>query len=301
MFDEVGEVQRPDLVRRDFDSRASSRADFLRSLIVDCGWVGLYQVGEQLIVFLRPAKVCPGALSGALYWIADAAYDGSGPGRLVTLDGTTPPLSHTYQQRHELLSAVCDAVNAAQPADEHRFARRAAQRSELNSNSPIIGLLSIWHELGGRLDIERMWRLLHRDFQRRFIVLSTDAGAMRVRNFGRGYSVLGSYWDSTARGVRVRDQPDMAYGRWVEHVYRDVDEMAQPCVEAVDCDVDWPQEGRRRHRYWRAMAPFRLADGQRVVLGASIDDAGISLRPELAKPVSTALPNRAQAGQCRRA
>jgi len=282
MFDERGNPRTRDLIRPDFDrADASSRTgfDLPRFLVINAGWVGLYQRGSRLIVFLRPAKVCPAALSGALYWIADAAHDGHGPGNLVILDGTQP-MSFEYPHRQALLQAVCDAANAAQPSHEDRFARRVARRSELGGHSPIGGLASIWHELGGRLDIERMWRLLHGDLQRRFVILSTDPDAMRVRSFGRGFGPLCSYWESDMRGVRVRDQPDLAYGNWVENSYRDADEMDQPLVEAVDVTIDWPREGLCRHRYWRVMAPFHFDDGQRVVLGATINDVGISLRPE---------------------
>jgi len=287
LFDEVGREKTLDLVRRDLaigGARSDTQFDLSRFLIVNAGWTGIYQSDAQLIVFLRPAKVAPAALSGALYWVADAAGDGHGHGTLVILDGANPT-SLQYPNRHALLQAVCDAVNDAQPSHAERFARRVAQRAELASDSPLLGLANIWHELNGRLDIERMWRLLHGGLGRRFIMLSTDPDAMRVKSFGGGFDMLPSYWASDMRGVRVRDQPDLAYGKWIENAYREADATDYPLIEAIDCEVDWPREGLRCHRYWRVMVPFEL-DGQRIVLGATMNDTGISLRSRRG-PVTT--------------
>jgi len=275
MFNEAGEPRTPDLLRSDFDTGGGTRFDLPRFLVVNAGWVGVYQLKARLVVFLRPAKVCAGALSGALYWIADAVT-ASGVGSLIVLDGAAP-IAFEYPDRYALLQAVCDTVNAAQPPPSDRFARRNARRSELASNSPLLGIANIWHELNGQLDIERMWRLLHGDLGRRFILLTTDPDAMRIKRFGGGFETLPSYWESDMRGSRVRDQPDLAYGRWIENAYREADAIDGPVVEAIDCEVDWPREGLRCHRYWRVTVPFAL-DGQRLVLGATISDVSISLR-----------------------
>jgi len=281
MFDDRGRLRRPDLVRREHATSGPSSGtgyDYPRFQVVNAGWVGICQMRSRIVVFLRPSKATSGALAGALYHLADAGVEGDGPGNIVVLGGEAP-LSYEFPTRCALLRAVCDVVDAAQPCHHHRFARRQAKRSQMTADSPILGLASIWHELDGRYDVERMWRCLTVELRQRFVVVSTDPDAMHVRSLGGGFGELARYWP-TGGGVRLKDQPDAHYGRWLEGAYREAEQSDQPLIEAVDCDIDWPREGRRRHRYWRFIAPFQLDGGRRVVLGATLIDPAIALRPE---------------------
>ena len=279
MFDHKGRLRRPDLTKRAHataEPQSGTGYDYPRYQVVNAGWVGICQHRSRIIVFLRPAKAMPKAVAGALYHLSDSGLACDGPGNIVMLGGGTP-LSYEFPTRHALLRAVCDVMKAAERCNHDRFVRRPAQRAELDQSSPVLGLAAIWHELSGQFDMERMWRCLTGKLNQRFVVVSARADGMHVRSLGSGFSELSHYWP-TGQGQRLADQPDLDYGRWIEGAYREADAAQRPLVEAVDCDIEWPREGRRRHRYWRVLAPFRLDDGARIVLGATLVDTDIALR-----------------------
>lgn len=281
MFDKSGSARLPELINTQFRARGSKSAqpDCMRGNIVNGGCVALLHAGAGLIVYLRPSHVHPRALAAALYHLADAAVSGEGPGKIVILGQRKSELH--VPTRRDLVETLCKLVNDADPSNQQRFARREASRTEIAPTSPVAGLASIWHEVGGRFDRERLWRCLTGEFGQRFVVVSTEPGAMRVKSLGGGFSELAQYWwPVSGEDVRLTDQPDVHYGRWIEDVYREADRKDQPLIEAVDCEIDWPREGLRRHRYWRFIAPFQCENGRRIVLGATLVDNNIGLRSD---------------------
>ncbi len=274
-FDEHGEQRdaaSPSL-RRSLDA-AESGFDFRRFMIVNAGWVSVVRADKDLVLALRPAKVSPKAFAGALFFLADQR---DLPATLEVHDGTRQT-RYPFASIGALVSAACEIAAQAQDAGVDRFRRRAASREAARKAPLAVELVRIWRELDGVLDMERMWRLLNKGFGGRYIVISPSRSGFEVDAMGAGFSELARYWRSKNGRVRVVDQPDVRYGRWVSNAYEDALNWGAPLVEQVDCDIEWPQEGTRRHCYWRVIAPFRSAAGSPALLSVSLPDSGISLR-----------------------
>ena len=66
------------------------------------------------------------------------------------------------------------------------------------------------------------------------------------------------------KGLRVEDQPDYFYGKWVAEAYRMTKGDGTPRLEDVDAIINKPGAGRSRVRYTRLIVPMQLSLGQRV-------------------------------------
>ncbi|RDJ94273.1 hypothetical protein B4Q13_15665, partial [Lacticaseibacillus rhamnosus] len=58
-----------------------------------------------------------------------------------------------------------------------------------------------------------------------------------INDVGSGLTRLAEYWLSRARGLRVEDQPDYAYGKWVARLYQQALSCGEPLLEDVDALV----------------------------------------------------------------
>ena len=89
---------------------------------------------------------------------------------------------------------------------------------------------------------------------------------------------LDDTWLSRSSGLRVEDQPDYYYGRWVAEAYRHTTHDRAPRLEDVDAIICTPRLGRSRVRYTRLIVPMQMPSGKPCLLGASLIDTGIDLR-----------------------
>ena len=79
-------------------------------------------------------------------------------------------------------------------------------------------------------------------------------------------------------GLRVEDQPDYAYGKWVSGPYRQVLSTGEPSLEDVDAVITWPQQPRTSYRYRRLVVPFKGESDSTLLLGVTLVDPDIDLR-----------------------
>jgi hypothetical protein len=100
----------------------------------------------------------------------------------------------------------------------------------------------------------------------------SDSGRFVFRHSGRSIRLYGRSWNGTAVGRHVEDQPDPAYGAWIDTACRRVDECQVPRYELVTAQVDRPGTAAQQWRYERLMLPWRGADGRRLVLSVSLRD-----------------------------
>jgi hypothetical protein len=100
-----------------------------------------------------------------------------------------------------------------------------------------------------------------------------DSGHFVFRHSGRGIQLYPSGWSSAAAGRYLHDQPDHAYGRWIDAACRSVDDCQVPRFELISARVA-PAGGRpaRQWRYERLMLPWRAADGRHLVVSVSQRD-----------------------------
>ena len=100
----------------------------------------------------------------------------------------------------------------------------------------------------------------------------SDTGRFVFRHSGQRIRLYGRSWNGTAVGRRVEDQPDPAYGAWIDGACRRVDECQVPRYELVTAQVERPGAVARQWRYERLMLPWRGAEGRRLVLSVSLRD-----------------------------
>jgi hypothetical protein len=99
-----------------------------------------------------------------------------------------------------------------------------------------------------------------------------DTGRFVFRHSGQSIRLYGRSWNGTVVGRHVQDQPDPAYGAWIDAACRRVDECQVPRYELVTAQVDRPDAAARQWRYERLMLPWPGADGRRLVLSISLRD-----------------------------
>lgn len=99
-----------------------------------------------------------------------------------------------------------------------------------------------------------------------------DTGAFVFRHSGAGLQLYSSGWARSAVGRHLHDQPDHAYGRWIDDACRAVDDAQVPRYELISATVAPDGHDPRPWRYERLMLPWRATDGARLVVSVSLRD-----------------------------
>lgn len=272
-FNDQGHAVPYNVARKTFRATTTD-CDFARFMVVNAGWVHVAFGFSSFKIKLRPAKVNQRALAATLFCVAEFA---NAEINLTVYTGHEVCLV-MYGSRGSAINAICAVMNEVDVVRSKPFARRAVARGQLANKQTFEALLSTWAELQGIFDFERLWRLLNVGLAGRYLVFRAHSDGLRLESMGAGFQELANYW-SGARHPRVVDQPDAAYGQWIARTYEDVCNRMTPLVDQVDCEVAWPSEGSRRHRYWRCVAPFRRPnDGQTLLLSVTMHDSMITLR-----------------------
>lgn len=114
----------------------------------------------------------------------------------------------------------------------------------------------------------------------RYILAGLDdrSRALVFRDVGPNIKFYDPSWRVRTRGLRLRDQPDYAYGSWIHAAYRETMLAEQPTVDDVDVNIQRPRKTEVRLKYSRLLLPLRDRAGNRLVLSASHVDPTIDLR-----------------------
>lgn len=108
------------------------------------------------------------------------------------------------------------------------------------------------------------------------VIGEADNGELTFEHSGaafRAYEQVDENWNFRAKGVRLSDQPDPDYGRWVDRTYRGVLNEIQPRFEYVDAVIQARQGEPYRSRYDRLLLPWHTPAGKRLVTGTSYQSA----------------------------
>lgn len=161
------------------------------------------------------------------------------------------------------------------------FLLRPRDRHNLAPTDPLRLLVDAWSS--GLRGAGELTLLANNLLNGRYIVAGTDAATdgLCILAQGRDFNLIGQNWLSRVPRLRIADWPDVAYGRWVEQSYRRAWDRAEPLIDDLDCIIQWPKLGRRRHRYGRLILPCRSPSGSRLILGAMRLDADIDLRAQV--------------------
>lgn len=249
--------------------------ELLSYVIRNLGFVGVSESNGSVRLRLRPAVVSQAALGALLYWLHDRRIDRM---LLSFLDG---------EWTHEMVRTSEEAVRRVlaharfKPVDrDGDFLHQQRALQELPNASPLRALLDVWSDHSGRFDGDRIYPLLDKALNGRFVLFQANANSptLYVKDVGSGLGQSGGYWLTRTKGLRVEDQPDYAYGKWVAEAYRDVLETREPLLDDVDAVITWPQQPRVSYRYRRLIVPFDGGSTSTLLLSATIIDPDISLR-----------------------
>jgi hypothetical protein len=256
-------------------SASISGAELANYAIRNLGYVSVKESNGSVRIRLRPAAVSPIAFNGLLYWLHDRQ-----PERVLvsSLDG---------EWTHEMFGSCREAVSrllilcATDPegrSDE--FLRQARELDDLPTSSPLLGLLDIWTDTFGLDDRERLWNITSEALNGRYALLEVPERSSQIvfQEVGPGFLSFNDEWRSQASGLRLEDQPDYSYGKWLTSTYRDAAVRGRPTLEDVDAIVCKPGGERRRVRYKRLLLFARRRPEALSVLSASIIDDSINLR-----------------------
>jgi hypothetical protein len=276
LFDDSGEMwdaKSPNLAR---SLQASLSGDELAKYVVrNLGFIAVTESAGSLRLRLRPAVVSQTALSALLYWL----HDQPTIDRLLIsfLDG---------DWTHELVRSCGQAVRTLlarvkfHAADrEGDFLKKPRPLHHLPRTSPLRPILEAWADSEGRYDRERLHPIIQRAVNGRFVLVESSPASptLRIKDVG-GMGNVANYWLSRSIGLRVEDQPDYAYGKWVATPYRQVLNTGEPSLDDVDAVITWPQQPRIGYRYRRLVLPFNGNDNSTLLLGVTLVDPSIDLR-----------------------
>jgi hypothetical protein len=249
--------------------------ELLNYVIRNLGFVGITESSDSVRIRLRPTMVSQMAFSALLYWLHDR------PIQRVLLSLLDSEWSHELlRSREEVVHRLMTRVTFKAEGREGDFLRNTRPLEELPSTSPLRALLSAWSECGGRYDRERIGPLLDNALDQRFVLVEAATGSPSVyfKDVGRGLTKLVAFWHSQTINLRVEDQPDYAYGKWVSSLYREVMATRRPSLEEIDAILTWPDKRRESFRYKRLVVPFRGERDSNLALSATVIDLDVNLR-----------------------
>jgi hypothetical protein len=249
--------------------------DLLKYVVRNLGFVAVTENSGSLRLRLRPSIVSQTALSGLLYWLHDQTIERV---MISLLDGDW---SHELVRTREgVVRRLLAHVKVNLEDRRGDFLNRPRPLHALERSSPLRGLLDAWADCNGKYDAERLRPVIEKAVNGRFVLVeaSPSAPGLFIKDVGGGLTNTGKYWLSRSIGLRVEDQPDYAYGKWVAEPYRQVLNTGEPNLEDVDAVITWPGNPRRSYRYRRLVVPFNSAPDSTLLLGVTLVDPNIDLR-----------------------
>jgi hypothetical protein len=160
------------------------------------------------------------------------------------------------------------------PVPEPHIATRRSLDTVLNPDGhPFAPLLRAWLK-GSRDELQAVAREYGLWDRANIAERDPDRGDFFFRHVGKAIQVYSPEWGTRAVGRRLSEQPDSAYGRWIEAGCAAADDSRMARCELVHASVAWRGGEVRRWRYERLMLPFEAADGRRMVMSISARDPG---------------------------
>jgi hypothetical protein len=276
LFDDRGQTWEGGSLRLAEALESSIAGDELTNYAVrNLGYVAVSETETMARIRMRPSIVSPVAFSALLYWLHDRPKD-----RFVISFLESEWSHEVLGGRDDVIRRLLQRIEARSNEREGDFLQVPRPLHLLSGSSPLRAMLSIWSDSGGKYDRERLHPLLEKALDGRFVVAEAkeDRSELVIKDIGSGLRKPAQHWLSRSIGLRVEDQPDYAYGKWVAGSYRDVLRKREPDLGDVDAVIAFPQAARQSFRYRRLLLPF-VGDGtSNIVLCTSLVDPDINLR-----------------------
>jgi hypothetical protein len=277
VFDDQGEMwgDTPRRLPEILQGRLSG-AEAINYAVRNLGYVAVTENNGSARVRIRPAVASPIAFSALCYHLAETK-----PDRILIswLDSTWQ--DKLFGSLQDAIRHMLDLLPAIDSGRAHDFKSRTRSIDRIPAANPLVTLFNLWLEARGPIQPERLDRLIREGLQGRYVIVQTGRSKADVylREVGRGFLSYDDQWLSKSHGLRVEDQPDYFYGKWVAEAYRMTKGDGTPRLEDVDAIINKPGAGRSRVRYTRLIVPLQLSLTNECLLGASLIDPAIDLRP----------------------
>jgi hypothetical protein len=277
LIDELGRTLKPSSsLRASFGTRMPAE-EFSDFLIRNQGCIALRVSTFEVEFRIRPEKVKPLAVSTGLRHLLNVEASRN---RVTWFSGSWH--TEVFASSRQAIQHICTLVGQARlKARAEDFLLRPRQRRHLAVDSPLKTLLDAW--ASGIHNVEQLVAIADQSLNGRYIVVAPGQpnGDLCIMVGGRDFSLLGQDWLSRVTPLCIEDWPDVAYGRWVAQSYREAWRGHEPRLDDLDCFINWPRIGGRRHGYGRLILPCLSASGSRVLLGAMRYDPNIDLRAQI--------------------
>ena len=243
--------------------------DLTQFAILNLGFIAVEVHRNSLRIRLRPAVVAPAALGAIYLWLHQRPpqrmvvswYDGRWQDEIVGWGG----------DGWRRLTALLEAAKLPM----HAYSRRRVSIDSLDVANPLRHLLEDHSRLVSSVANPQ---LLPTALRKRYVLLTEDRNCeLRVADFGDTMMSRSRWWRREARGHRIDDMPDWAYGRWVGNAYRETRQTGQPLLEEVKAVINWPEAGMFSHSYWRLIVPLLQPGHPTRMLGVTLDNADVSI------------------------
>jgi hypothetical protein len=249
--------------------------DFLAYLIENLGFVAVTKVAPNAArIQFHPETASQTGMAAALYRIADMGLERiiiSHPGSLV---------ERLFPSLAEAIAYIAEQLASRDPQSSAAF-RNTERPVELlaNASGPLSSLFQKWMYSKQIYNSATLATTLRETLLARFLIAEPINGRLTIMEIGSGFESLSKTWQEHARGLPIEEQPDYEYGRWVQGMFRGVEETRRPRLDEIDATIRRPHRNDHfRVRYRRLILPFAFKrHGGTCLLSASVVDQTIDL------------------------
>jgi hypothetical protein len=244
--------------------------DFLTYLVENLGFVAVTKIAPNAArIRFRPETVSQTSIAAALYCLADMGIERtviSHPNQFV--EKLVPSLAQTIAYIAEQIAASHQQPSSAFTSTERPLEVLA------NTDDALALLFAQWIDLKQDYDSATLADVLPETLRARFMLVKPVDGRLTITDVGAGFEIYGETWRKHARGLPMEEQPDYAYGQWVQGIYRRVLETGLPRLDEVNATIRRPDMNDSIHcHYRRLILPFTCkGNGGTCLLGASVFD-----------------------------
>jgi hypothetical protein len=187
-------------------------------------------------------------------------------------------IEEAYTEIAPLLGRLTELSEFNEPHIRDLFMRQPHQPRDWlrDSAHDLAGLFALWRTLGGVYSDPIDTYLRRTGLATRTVFAEPDNQInLRVTNTGSGFMIYDGFTMNRVVGRPIADQPDRAYGKWVESSYLSCLETGDPQIDDIDAIVEQPGYDARRRRYQRLILRWQRPDGSLILSGSSLLNADI--------------------------